>query len=440
MIKFAEELIATTTGKPLNFIQKVILHETLTKSQKTYAQLAQENNYSEAYIKQWVAPQLWTQLSKALGEKVKKTNCYALLEQRLASAQIQDELTTRPNFSKTNILELPEGQLPLTSAFYIKREPMESICHQEILQPGALLRITGPRKIGKTSLLARILAQGQKQNYCVVRLSLHQAETEIFSSTKKFIFWICANVTQQLGLESKLNDYWDEMIGALTSSTIYFRSYILVEVTHPILLAFDGIEQIFEYPTLARDFLALLRSWYEAAKDAEIWKKLRLIIVHATDVYIPVKTNQSPFNVGLVVELSKFNLNQIEDLLQRYSFQVSTSEFELLANITGGFPHLVQLSLYYSKRYRVPLEAVLKDATTEQGIFNRHLNYLFLRLQKDSRLLEGLQEALISPVELETEVAFKLKSLGLIHLDQGKAYMSCELYQNYFVNHLRNRL
>lgn len=52
MVKFAEELIATTTGQPLNFIQKVILQKTSTKSQKTYAQLAQENNYSEAYIKQ----------------------------------------------------------------------------------------------------------------------------------------------------------------------------------------------------------------------------------------------------------------------------------------------------------------------------------------------------------------------------------------------------
>lgn len=112
--------------------------------------------------------------------------------------------------------------MPLTSAFYIRREPTESICYQEILLPGGLLRMTGSRKIGKTSLLARILAQGQKHNYYVVRLSLHQAETEILSSTKKFLFWICANVTQQLGLEYKLADYWDEALGALTSCTVFF--------------------------------------------------------------------------------------------------------------------------------------------------------------------------------------------------------------------------
>ena len=51
MIKFVEELVVTTTGKPLSFIQKVILQETLARSSKTYTQIAQENNYAETYIK-----------------------------------------------------------------------------------------------------------------------------------------------------------------------------------------------------------------------------------------------------------------------------------------------------------------------------------------------------------------------------------------------------
>ena len=431
MVKFAEELIVITTGKPLSFIQKVVLRETLTRSSKTYTQIAQENNYAETYIKQWVAPQLWSQLSKALGEKINRTNCYALLEQRLSTPQTQEQ-PELSNSSEAVMWELSEGQVPLSSAFYIKREPIESSCYQEVLQPGALLRITGPRKIGKTSLLARILAQGQTQNCCVVRLSLHQAETEVFSSTKKFLFWICANIAQQLGLESKLDDYWDDAIGALTSCTIYVRSYILTEVPYPIILAFDGIDQIFEYPALVRDFLALLRSWYEVAKDVDIWKKLRLIIVHATDIYIPLKTSQSPFNVGLVAELTPFNQNQIEDLIHQYGFQLTVDEFEDLVSLTGGLPHLVQLSLYYSKRYRLPLETLLKDAMTERGIFNKTLDYLALRLKRDSRLIVGLKGVLESPTELETEVAFKLKSLGLIRFSTGKPYISCRLYQNYF--------
>lgn len=438
MVKFAEELIVLNTGKHLSFIQKVILQETLARSSKTYAQIAQENNYAETYIKQWVAPQLWSQLSKALGEKINRTSCYAILEQRLSAPQTQDKLKSS-NLSEATIWELPEGQVPLTSAFYIRREPLETICYQEILQPGALLRITGSRKIGKTSLLARILAQGQKQNYYVVRLNLHQAETEVFSSTKKFLLWISANVAQQLSLEPKLDDYWNEAIGALTSCTVYFRSYILPKVSYPIILAFDEIDQIFDYPALTRDFLGLLRSWYEVTKDAEIWKNLRLIIVHATDIYMPIKTSQSPFNVGLVVELSAFERSQVEDLVQRYGFQLTVSELEDLISLTGGFPHLVQLSLYHSKRYGLLLETILNHSTTDQSIFNKTLDYLALRLQQDSRLLAGLKRVLESPTNLETEVAFKLKSLGLIYLSMGKAHISCGLYQTYFVNYFRNR-
>lgn len=113
-----------------------------------------------------------------------------------------------------------------------------------------------------------------------------------------------------------------------------------------------------------------MRSWYEVAKDVDIWKKLRLIIVHATDIYIQVKTSQSPFNV-IVAELTTFNKNQIEDLIQRYGFQLTVCEFEYLVSLTGGLSHLVQLSLYHSKRYRLPLETVVKDAISERKVFKK---------------------------------------------------------------------
>jgi hypothetical protein len=50
-------------------------------------------------------------------------------------------------------------------------------------------------------------------------------------------------LTQQWSLASRLNDYWDEDMGALMNSTIYFQGYILKEISHPIVLALDGIDQ-----------------------------------------------------------------------------------------------------------------------------------------------------------------------------------------------------
>jgi hypothetical protein len=94
--------------------------------------------------------------------------------------------------------------------------------------------------MGKTSLIARILDYGISQNYHTVRLSLHCAGTQVFASSDRFLRWFCTNITQQLGLASRLNDYWDEDMGALMNSTIYFQGYILKEISHPIVLALDG--------------------------------------------------------------------------------------------------------------------------------------------------------------------------------------------------------
>lgn len=285
IIKVAEELICNKTGKSLSFIQKVILEESLKETQKTYAQIAQENNYSEAYIKQLVAPQLWKMISASVDEKVNKTNCCAVLKQQLENSSNCVKKSNSIKILSKKTLEYPDGQVPLSSPFYIQRD-IEKTCYEEIFQSGALIRIKAPRKMGKSSLMSRILAYGNSQNYQTVCLSLDNAETKIFTSTEKLLRWLCANVTHQLGIKSKLKEYWDEDMGALVNCTIYFRDYILKEISYPAILAFDEINQLFEYPSIARDFLALLRSWHEEGKNVDVWQKLRLLIVNSTDVKI----------------------------------------------------------------------------------------------------------------------------------------------------------
>jgi hypothetical protein len=285
LVELAFQLVVTETGFSLNYIQKVILRDSLLADKKTYAKLAEENKYSESYIKFTVAPKLWRLLSQALGEKVNKTNLLTLLEQRLEQFASQDNPQTTettaamPTAGLTKeryILESPEGQVPLASDLYIERPTIEQTCYQEILQPRAFIRIQAPRKMGKTSLIARILDYGSSQNYHTVRLSLHHAGTQVFEKSDRFLRWFCTNVTGQLGLESRINDYWDEDMGALINSTIYFQGYLLKELSHPIVLALDGVDQLFEYPEVASDFFVLLRSWYEETKDISVWQKLRL--------------------------------------------------------------------------------------------------------------------------------------------------------------------
>ena len=409
------------------------MRESLLENKKTYAQQAEENHYSESYIKFTLAPKLWQLLSQAIGEKVNKTNLHALLEQHLVNYNNRQHTDTTPVMSgvaltaERYVLESPEGQVPLASGLYVERSTIGQTCYQEILQSRGFIRIFAPLKMGKTSLLARILDYGRSQNYHTVRLSLHCAGTQVFASSDRFLRWLCTNVTQQLGLASRLNDYWDEDMGALMNSTIYFQGYILKEISHPIVLALDGIDQLFEYPGLAGDFFVLLRSWYEETKDISVWQQLRVVMAHSVEVYIPLPTHRSPFNVGLAIELPTFSQEQAQDLAERQGLRLTKPELDQLMKLTSGFPYLVRLALYQSVCLKIPVQTLLQDATSTTGIYQQHLQSQLWNLQQHPKLPDAFKQVLTAPIQLEIEVAFKLKGLGLVHLVDRQVTVSCEL-------------
>ncbi|MBE9040313.1 AAA-like domain-containing protein [Oscillatoriales cyanobacterium LEGE 11467] len=430
-IESIDRLVACKTGNSLSFIQKVFLRETLSEIKKTYAQIAQENNYSEPYIKQWVAPKLWKQISDVLGEKVNKTNCSSLLE-----THIDRGLNSIGVFWKDtrlqNELESPEGKVPLESKFYIEREKIDRDCDRQILQPGALIRIKGGRKTGKTSLASRILACGERHNYRNVWLNFHLAEAEILTSPTKAIRWVCANVTQQLGLDSKLPEYWHEDMGNLVSCTLYFQEYLFKQISEPIVLAFDEVDRLFDYPQTARDFFALLRSWHEKTKDSPIWQKLRVLVLYSTDFSLYSVTPQSPLTVGMAIDLSPFTPTQVSELARRYGLELTAAELKRLVELTGGLPYLVRVALDSSVRQNRSLTPLLQDAATDTGIFARHLSAQLWNLQKDRHVAEAFQQVLLTPTRLEPHIAGELKRLGLVRLEGNRATVSCELYRQYF--------
>lgn len=433
IIKFIENRLVEKKSPPLTYIQRLLLREILSESKKSYEEIANENNYSESYIKQFVAPKLWLILSEVLEEKVNKNNSCLVLEQHWKQDLAEKR---KPAKRQRRKFELPTMQLPLDSTFYIERHPIEKNCYQQILQPRALIRIKAPSQMGKSSLVARVMDYAHQQNCATVSLSLNQAETELFLNQRRFLRWLCANAAHQLGLPPKLDGYWSDDLGDLVCCTFYFAEYLLEEIDRPVVLALDEINQLFAYPNLARDFFAMLRSWYEETRDISSWQKLRFILSHSTEIYIPFKTNKSPFNVGMVINLPCFDPSQIHQLAKCYELIVSDMEVCKLLEMTGGFPFLVQQALYYSHVNEMPLRELLQNTVEVNKIYNNHLAQKLNDLEQDANLIQGLQEVLISGFfELDMEVAFKLKSLGLIYLEGTKAKISCELYRRFFVHY-----
>ncbi|MEG4292358.1 AAA-like domain-containing protein [Microcoleus sp. C2C3] len=330
--------------------------------------------------------------------------------------------------------ELPGGQVDVASQFYVERPPIEERCYQTIVQPSALIRIKAPRQMGKTSLMARILHHGARQGYCTVPLTFQLVDKGVFANLDKFLKWFCAYVGRELHLPNQLDDYWDEIFGSKVNCKDYFEKYILPQIDSPLILGLDEIDRVFQYPDIAEDFLGLLRAWHEESKRRDIWKKLRLIVVHSTEVYIPMNINQSPFNVGLPVDLPEFNSQQIQDLAARHNLNWSDAEVEKLMAIVGGHPYLVRVALYHISRSDLTLDELKETAIADAGIYSDHLRRQLWNLEEYPELAQGMREivAADSPVQLKAMQAFKLDSLGLVKLHGNECVPRCELYRQYF--------
>jgi class 3 adenylate cyclase len=335
-----------------------------------------------------------------------------------------------------------KGEVPLDSPFYVERSPIELLCHETILQPGALIRIKAPKQMGKTSLMLRLLDEAIAHNFKTVTLSLQLADADVFTSLSRFLQWFCAVVTRSLELPNQLNDYWDEVFGSNYNCTDYFETYLLAEIDSPVVLALDEVDVVFNYPKIATDFFGMLRTWYQKAKYAErssqVWQKLRLVIVHSTEVYIPLNINQSPFNIGLSIELPEFTPLQVNDLAQRHQLNWGTEEVERLMNLIGGNPYLVQIALHHISFQHTTLEQLLETITAEEGIYKDYLRRQLWNLQQYPELVTALTQVVMSPtpVTLDPILAFKLQSMGLVQVQNRQVVPSCELYRQYFSERL----
>jgi serine/threonine-protein kinase len=319
---------------------------------------------------------------------------------------------------------------------YIERPPIESSCYETILQPGSLIRIKAPSLMGKTSLMVRLLAQVAKQNYRTAYLNLHLADKTDFANLNQFLKWFCVSVGQNLGLPNRIADYWDEQFStSKMNCTDYFEQYLLAKSGSPLVLCLDEVDRFFSYGEVASDFLGLLRAWHEQAKIRNIWKKLRLIVAHSTEVYIPLNINESPFNVGLPIELTEFTPEQVQDLAHRHGLNWTDDEVKQLRDIVGGHPYLIEQAFSQLKvRNNISLEQLLETAATDAGIYGNHLRRYSRVIQQHPELLEALKKVVTatSPVRLESMQAYKLNSMGLVRLQGNEVVPRCNLYCQYF--------
>ena len=389
---------------------------------------------SMAGIPEHLTPQLVTPTTRKCLKTTEPTNePVAVASRTLPLTRGTSAPTTQPR-SIVTVLDMPEGSVSLDSPFYIDRPPIEDECYDTIDRPGALIRIKAPRQMGKSSLMQRVLNHSKQLNQKTACLNFQSADAEYLDNIDLFLQWFCASVSDELGLEEQLEKYWKGVLGSKNKCTNYFQRYLLTSIPESITLGLDEVDQVFQHPNIAQEFFGLLRAWHEKGKNEPVWQKLRLIIVHSKEVYIPLNINQSPFNVGLPIELPELTAPQVTDLVQRHGLHWTDRETDQLMDIVDGHPYLVRKALYEITRGNLTLDEFTIAAPTEQGIFGDHLRRHLLNLNADPELAAAMRSVIVSEqaIRLDPTLAFKLRSMGLVELQGNDVRPLCNLYRTYF--------
>lgn len=337
----------------------------------------------------------------------------------------------------------PDGPVSLDSPLYIERPPLERLAYQEITQPGCMIRIRAPRGMGKSSLLLRLLAFAQQQDYYTIKLDCDQIDASCLSNLNQFFRCFCWRVATELGIDPQLDTYWDEEIGSKLSCSFYFKNYLLRQINRPIVLVLERVGRFFAYPQIAQEFFPLLRSWHEEARQDANWQKLRLVVAYSTEVYVSLDINRSPFNIGLPLRLSEFTQQQVEELANRHGLKWNFGkEARQLMMLVGGHPALIRIGLYHLTCQGMTLKELIEEALANGGIYRSHLWQHWEKLLENpnlirvyAKLVRANQSIYFDPLEVS-----QLDSLGLIRFEGDRILPRCELYRTYFKKQLANLL
>lgn len=201
-LAWVDTLILANTGDGLNTLQKHILQQVWQG--RKYPEIAAYCGYTEGHVKD-VGSQLWRVLSQALGEKINKINCRAVLERCLHTSK---EDKGNPYATDSTVIcdrahdpcKGAQMCVPTERTNFVGRT--EAIAHLDrlICLGSKAIVIQGEGGLGKTTLAQQYLHQNFE--FEVVLELLMAKETQNLTSAERVVEeWLKQDLQEEPGLE-----------------------------------------------------------------------------------------------------------------------------------------------------------------------------------------------------------------------------------------------
>lgn len=353
-------------------------------------------------------------------------------------AALQSTPEPSPTAGRAPSLEPATGAVPLTSPYYVERDTDRQFM-QAIHRHDSIVLIKGARQMGKTSLLARGLAEAKNNGYRMVVTDFQKFRSSDLVSVDAFYRALADFLAAGLKLSALPDAGWDNR----RNPTISFERYlgeVLANLPMPLIWGMDEVDRLFACD-FGNEVFGLFRSWHNdrSTNPSVPWSRMTLAIAYATEAHLFITdVNQSPFNVGTRVDLEDFTLSQIEELNGRYgSILKHEKDIVRLHKLLGGHPYLLRQAFNGLVEGRMNLETMIATADHDNGIFADHLRRIVVLLARDPELTDVMRGILRGRSCPDAASFHRLSSAGLIRGDSfQKVDIRCELYASYLRRHL----
>jgi serine/threonine-protein kinase len=244
-------------------------------------------------------------------------------------------------------------------------------------------------------------------------------------------------IANEIGVQTtSIDQIWYEPTGPKLKITKFLESQVLEKAKRPVFLLIDEADAVLDRSFHA-DFFGLFRAWNNKSAFDELWKKLNVIMAISTHPAVLIKdARQSPFNVGLRLQLGDFTEREIQALNVAYKSPLSVSDILAAQKLLGGHPYLIQQALYTLVHEQMAWADLEKVAAQANGPFDAHLRYHMELLKQDPECVQAAKAILASNACPPPEIQQKLVSAGLIKVEGDRCSFRYGLYKRYFGDQL----
>src|SRR5262249_17422239 len=142
---------------------------------------------------------------------------------------------------------------------------------------------------------------------------LEKMSDAAFEQAGRFFFELATSLAEQVEIAPLDDAFWPDHLSPGVNFERFLRRSILEAAPEPVVWGLDGVDRLFGCP-FSGEVFRLLRSWHNgrALDPAGPWSRLTLAIAYAAEVHLFIRDlNQSPFNVGVRIELADLSREQV---------------------------------------------------------------------------------------------------------------------------------